>query len=81
MTQTGQAWRRIVTLEVLAGIGFKGHHRRHRAGFRGHLQQSRDDLLVTAVHAVEVADGDRCRRVGGAAIEKKSAHGIPLRRQ
>jgi hypothetical protein len=67
-------------------VGLEGQHAAGHAAVAGLAVEQRQHGLVAAVHAVEVADGDRAAgREAGMLETAEDAHGArlsgPLRRQ
>jgi hypothetical protein len=72
VAQVGDACRRLLGGEEFTRMRLEGHHRRSQPARAGRAHDLRQKCLVTAMHAVEIADGQRHRdaHIGGGQPAK-----------
>src|SRR5574344_412384 len=72
LAQAGNPRRGLVGSKELARLRLEDHHAAGQPGLRRTLAQARQDALVTAVHAIEIADGSGAATLAGAQIMETS---------
>jgi hypothetical protein len=62
LPQRGEPRRRRLRREQLERMGFEGEHAGRQTERVRLVLEAREHRLVAPVHAIEIADGKRCRR-------------------
>jgi hypothetical protein len=74
VTQRGQARRRVLRREVLTRVWLEGQYGGFRVARTGLLDEHREQGLMAAVNAVEVADGEHRGPRGALRNPSKNLH-------
>ncbi|MNN39238.1 hypothetical protein D3C81_1532680 [compost metagenome] len=72
LAQAADAPRGLVRGKEFARLRLEDHHAAGQPGLRRTLAQARQDTLVTAVHAVEIANGGNAAALAGTQIVETS---------